>query len=167
MGSLTIGEVARRAGVRPTTIRYWESEKVLPEPRRAGGQRRYDETVLARLAVVRLAQAVGFSVADLRALVDGFDDQGVPPERWRLLAAARLTAVNALIDRAEAMKRQLEASLRCGCITLDSCELATGSRPDGDATPSCSDLASQPRRGREIGDRDAAGYGAGDRPPRP
>lgn len=121
MRAMTIGEVARRAGVRPTAIRYWEGEGVLPPPRRAGGQRRYDEAVLARLAVVRLAQEVGFSVAEMRALVEGFDAEGVAAERWRALAERKLGEVDALIARAEETKRVLAESLRCGCVTLDAC----------------------------------------------
>ena len=126
MGSLAIGEVARRAGVNATAIRYWERAGVLPPPRRVGGQRRYDEAVLARLAVVRLAQEVGFSVSEVRALVGGFDEQGVAPERWRELAERKLGEVDALIARAHGMKRVLEESLRCGCVTLDACELVLG-----------------------------------------
>ncbi len=68
---LTIGEVARRAGVRTSALRYYEEVGVLPPPERKSGQRRYDETVLARLAVVRLAQELGFTVAEIRALGRG------------------------------------------------------------------------------------------------
>ncbi|MBA3414664.1 MAG: MerR family transcriptional regulator [Chloroflexia bacterium] len=125
MGSFTIGEVAQRAGVKATAIRYWEREGVLPPPRRVGGQRRYDEAVLARLAVVRLAQEVGFSVAEVRALVAGFAERGVAPERWRELAERKLAEADALIARAEGMKRVLQASLRCGCaLVLRPCTAA-------------------------------------------
>jgi MerR family redox-sensitive transcriptional activator SoxR len=123
MVSLTIGEVARRAGLRTSAIRYYEEVGVLPPTVRIGGQRRYDEAVLARLAVVRLAQEVGFTIAEIRSLVKGFDEAGVPSARWRQLATHKLTEVDALIARAGQMKRILEASLHCGCVTLDSCAL--------------------------------------------
>ncbi len=123
MKPMTIGEVAERAGVSATAIRYWEREGVLPPPRRVGGQRRYDETVLARLAVVRIAQDVGFTLADIRALVDGFEVEGVAPERWRELASRKLDDIDALIARAEGMRRLLVESLDCGCVTLDACEM--------------------------------------------
>jgi MerR family redox-sensitive transcriptional activator SoxR len=137
MAPMTIGEVAARAGVNPTAIRYWEREGVLPPPRRVGGQRRYDDAVLARLAVVRAAQAVGFTVAETRALVDGFDGEGVAPARWRELAARKLAEVDALIARAEGMKRLLVESLACGCVTLDACELVrqAAERPPRPAQP--------------------------------
>lgn len=128
MGTLTIGEVARRAGLRTSALRYYEEVGVLPPAERLGGQRRYDEAVLARLAVVRLAQELGFSLVEIRALVEGFDDVGVPSERWRELASQKLTEVEALITHAEQMKRLLEESLRCGCLTLDACAVVLARR---------------------------------------
>lgn len=125
---LTIGEVARRAGVRPSALRYYEEVGVLPPAERQSGQRRYDEAVLARLAVVRVAQEVGFTVAEIRALVEGFDQTGVAAERWQKLASRKLTEVDALIAHAENMKRLLEESLRCGCLTLDACALVADLR---------------------------------------
>ena len=63
---LTIGEVARRAGVASSTIRYYESIELLPEPIREHGQRRYDETVLGRLGFVGVAQSAGFSLDQIQ-----------------------------------------------------------------------------------------------------
>ena len=123
MGELTIGEVARRAGLRASAVRYYEDAGILPPAARVSGQRRYDETVLARLAVIRLAQEVGFSVAEIRALVDGFDTAGVASERWQEMARHKLPDVDALMQRAARMKLLLETSLACGCLTLDACQL--------------------------------------------
>src|SRR5918999_1076042 len=115
---LTIGEVAERAGLRTSALRYYEEVGVLPPAERVGGKRRYDEAVLARLAVIRLAQEVGFSVAEIRSLVEGFDEVGVASTRWQELASRKLGEVDALIRRAEHMKLLLEDSLGCGCVTL-------------------------------------------------
>jgi MerR family redox-sensitive transcriptional activator SoxR len=68
MASLTIGEVAARAGVNTSHIRYYEREGVLPEPARTGGQRRYDEAVLHRLAIIDVAQRAGLTLAEIREL---------------------------------------------------------------------------------------------------
>jgi MerR family redox-sensitive transcriptional activator SoxR len=123
MAMLTIGEVAARAGLRTSALRYYEEVGILPAAARIGGKRRYDEAVLARLAVVRLAQEVGFSVAEIRSLVEGFDDAGVASARWQELASRKLNEVDALIRRAEHMKELLVESLGCGCLTLDACRL--------------------------------------------
>jgi MerR family redox-sensitive transcriptional activator SoxR len=139
VGMLTIGEVAKQAGVRPSALRYSEEVGVLPPAQRIGGQRRYDEAVLARLAVVRLAQEVGFSVAEIRSLVEGFADTGVASARWQELAHRKLAEIDALIRRAEHMKQLLAESLACGCLTLDACQLVLRrgeSRPHEQAVPS-------------------------------
>ncbi len=145
---MTIGEVARRAGLRPSTLRYYEEVGVLPPAVRVSGQRRYDVAVMARLAVVRLAQELGFSIAEIRALVAGFDDAGVPSQRWQELATRKLDEIDALIVQAEQMKRLLQESLDCGCLTLDACELVLARQRGASSTntshnqlrPSCSSV---------------------------
>jgi DNA-binding transcriptional MerR regulator len=70
---LTIGEVARRAGVAPSSIRYYERIGLLPEPDRLGGQRRYDADVLGKLGFIGVAQSAGFKLREIRELIDGID----------------------------------------------------------------------------------------------
>src|SRR5262245_24199666 len=57
---LTVGAVARQARLRASAIRYYESAGLLPAPIRVSGWRRYDETILGRLAVIELAKRAGF-----------------------------------------------------------------------------------------------------------
>ncbi|MBA2521483.1 MAG: MerR family transcriptional regulator [Chloroflexia bacterium] len=123
MESLAIGEVARRAGVRTSAIRYYETVGILPPARREHGQRRYDPATVHRLAVVKLAQTVGFSIAEVRDLVAGFEREGLAAERWRESARQKLIEVRAYIERADQMRQVLEDSLRCDCLTLDACPL--------------------------------------------
>ena len=63
---LTIGEVARRAGVRASAIRYYEEAGLLPAPERVGGKRRYDEGILRRLAIIGGAKRAGFTLREIR-----------------------------------------------------------------------------------------------------
>jgi MerR family redox-sensitive transcriptional activator SoxR len=121
MTNLSIGEVAARAGIRPSAIRYYESIGVLPEPRRIGGQRRYEPAVLTRLAVVRMAQEAGFTVAEIVTLFHGFEPGTAASDRWRALAERKVAEIEAQIARAETMRRVLGESLRCNCLTLDEC----------------------------------------------
>ena len=121
MGNLTITEVARRAGLRPSALRYYEEAGLLPPPARASGRRRYDAGVLAELAVIRLAQSAGFTIAETRTFLHGFAPETPPSDRWQELAAEKLPEVEALIARARAMKDILEAGLRCECLALAEC----------------------------------------------
>ena len=126
-GSLSIGEVARSAGVRPSALRYYERVGVLPPPERANGRRRYGgevlREVLRRLAVVRIAQQAGFTISEIRTLLDGFSEDTPPSERWRVLAQSKLPEVEALVERALGMKDLLERGLRCECLSIDDCAL--------------------------------------------
>jgi MerR family transcriptional regulator, redox-sensitive transcriptional activator SoxR len=121
--SWSIGEVAGRAGLKASAIRYYERIGLLPEPERVSGQRRYDDSVLKRLAVIEFAQRAGFTLAETRTLLNGFSASVPPSTRWRKLADRKLPEVEALIARATAMKQLLEEGLDCECLSLDDCGL--------------------------------------------
>jgi MerR family transcriptional regulator, redox-sensitive transcriptional activator SoxR len=120
-GELTIGEVARRAGVKPTTLRYYESLGVLPEPERVAGQRRYTVDVLRRLAIIDVAQRAGFSLEEIAELFSAADEPAF--ERLRAIAERKLPQIESLIARAQAVHRWLEVASACECRTLDVCGL--------------------------------------------
>jgi MerR family transcriptional regulator, redox-sensitive transcriptional activator SoxR len=132
--SMSIGEVARNTGVRPSALRYYESVGLLPRPERANGRRRYDgellREVLDRLAVVRVAQQAGFTISEIRTLLDGFSEDTPPSERWRILARDKLPEVEALVERALSMKDLLERGLRCECLRLEECSLVGNGAPE-------------------------------------
>ncbi|MFL5703226.1 MAG: MerR family transcriptional regulator, partial [Ktedonobacteraceae bacterium] len=96
MEELTIGEVAQRAGIRSSAIRYYESVEVLPVPQRVNGRRRYDARVFERLAVIQMAQQAGFTVAEIRTLFNGFAADTPASARWQELARQKLVEVDAL-----------------------------------------------------------------------
>lgn len=121
MPELAIGEVAARARLQPSAIRYYEAEGLLPKPRRHSGRRVYDPGVLDRLAVIRLARDAGFTLKEIRTLFHGFSARTAAGKRWRTLAERKLPEVEASIARAQAMKRMLETLLECGCLDLDDC----------------------------------------------
>ena len=132
--SMSIGQVASRAGVRPSALRYYESVGLLPPPERKNGRRRYDgevlREVLDRLAVVRVAQQAGFTISEIRMLLDGFAEDTPPSERWRVLAQAKLPEVEALVERALGMRDLLERGLRCECLRLEECALVGKGAPN-------------------------------------
>jgi len=120
---LTIGEVARRAGVATSSIRYYESIGLLPEPDRLSGHRRYDQQVLGKLAFVGVAKSAGFKLDEIKELlraVDGADGMG---DQMRALSHRKLGEVEALLSRAQAMKGWLEVANQCDCETPAECAL--------------------------------------------
>jgi MerR family redox-sensitive transcriptional activator SoxR len=121
--SLTIGQVARRAGLRTSHIRYYEDVGVLPQPERVSGQRRYDDEILHRLAIVDVAQRAGLTLEEIRELTGPREAGHNAGERLRALAERKLPDVEALIERAQAVKRWLEVASTCDCATVDVCAL--------------------------------------------
>ena len=121
--TMRIGEVAAHAGLRSSTIRYYESLGLLPEPERVGGQRRYTIDVLRRLAIIDVAQRAGFSLGEIRELLAATAGREPAYESLRPLAERKLPAIEALIERAQAVRSWLEVASACECDTLDVCAL--------------------------------------------
>jgi MerR family transcriptional regulator, redox-sensitive transcriptional activator SoxR len=121
--TLSIGQVAARAGVNVSAIRYYERHGLLPEPERVAGRRRYTDEAIRRLGVIGVAKRAGFSLAEVRFLLDRTDAGAPAHEQLQALAARKLPEVDALIERAQAMRGWLTIAGACGCDTLDACVL--------------------------------------------
>jgi MerR family redox-sensitive transcriptional activator SoxR len=119
--NLTIGEVARQAGVPASTLRYWESAGLLVAPERVGGKRRYSSQDLRQISLIVLIKRAGFTLAETRIVLSGLSDKTPPPEIWRELAERKLPEIKQTLAEAKAMKKILEEGLRCDCLTLDDC----------------------------------------------
>jgi|SRR5689334_8804268 MerR family redox-sensitive transcriptional activator SoxR len=117
---MKIGELARRAGVAPSAVRYYERAGLLPAPARVSGRRVYAPDALPRLAVIRHARRIGFTIAETRRLVTVFPPAS-PSVRWKALAAAKLESLDALIAHARAMQEMLRLVSRCRCTSWDDC----------------------------------------------
>jgi MerR family transcriptional regulator, redox-sensitive transcriptional activator SoxR len=117
MPNLSIGEVAKRSGVRTSAIRYYEKIGLLPKALRVNGRRRYDEIALERLAIIRFAKRVGFGIADMGVLLNGAP--GRPqPERWRMLAHEKIADLDRLVVEASAVRQMLLSTLDQKCPKL-------------------------------------------------
>jgi DNA-binding transcriptional MerR regulator len=120
---LTIGEVARRAGVATSLIRYYERIGLLPQPDRLHGQRRYDADVLGKLGFIGVAQSAGFKLAEIKQLIEGVDSADGMGKEMRSLSTRKLDEVDALLERTKAMKGWLEVAQQCGCTSPAECVL--------------------------------------------
>jgi MerR family redox-sensitive transcriptional activator SoxR len=120
---MSIGEVATVTGLSQSAIRYYESEGLIAAPARRGGKRDFAPEVVDSVRVIRMARELGFSLEDIRTLLNGFSTNTAPPVVWQQLARRKLPEVNELIQRASAMKRLLEKGLHCNCVTVQDCIL--------------------------------------------
>src|SRR5262249_48278083 len=122
MGQLTISQVAQQIGIHTSAIRYYEQIGLLPPAQRLSGQRRYDSTVLYRLAIIQRARQLGFTLTEIRQLFFGFRDVTHASERWQKLSARKLAELDQLMSGIKAVRRLLkELMTKCRCETLDQC----------------------------------------------
>ena len=118
---ISIGEVGRRTGLRASALRYYERAGLIHVLRRSGGHRVYDPSVLESLALIQLAQDAGFTIREVKALLNGFDQATPASARWQSLAQRKIEEMIARIERANRMRDLLERLLRCECETLGQC----------------------------------------------
>jgi MerR family redox-sensitive transcriptional activator SoxR len=122
MPQLSISEVARTIGIRPSAIRYYEQIGILPPVKRIRGQRRYDSTIVSHLVVIHQARQNGFTLDEIRELFFGFNRGIGPSARWRKLSERKLAELEASIEQIRNVQRRL-SQLRdgCRCKTLEEC----------------------------------------------
>lgn len=116
--TLTIGDVTRRSGIAQTALRYYEQVGLLPAPHRVGGQRRYQESVLMRLEVIRLCKTAGFSLTEIALLLKD-DTAGRPLARE--LAQAKLAEIDGQLESLARARAIIEWGMRCTCPSIMLC----------------------------------------------
>ena len=121
---LSVGQVARRAGVAVSTLHFYESRGLIRSRRNAGNQRRYTRDVLRRVAVIKVAQRTGMP---LSAIAEAL--QALPPDRapsatdWKRLSGQWRAELEERIARLQRLRDQLNGCIGCGCLSLKACPL--------------------------------------------
>jgi MerR family redox-sensitive transcriptional activator SoxR len=122
---LTIGEVAERAGVATSALRFYEREGLIEATRSEGGQRRYHRDVLRRIAFVRAAQHVGLRLEDIRVALADLPGNRTPNARdWERMSRSWRPLVDARIAELERLRDRLDSCIGCGCLSLSACSLS-------------------------------------------
>ena len=122
---LTITEVARRSGVAASALRFYEDRGLIESERAGSGHRRYNRSVLRRIAFIVFAQRVGLTLEEI-----GEELAKLPPDRapnrkdWARLSSTWSSRIDERIAELERLKGSLTECIGCGCLSLDSCQLA-------------------------------------------
>ena len=136
MARLMISQVAQQIGIQASAIRYYEQIGLLPPAQRVSGQRRYDSTVLYRLAIVQQARQLGFTLTEIRQLFFGFREVTRASERWHTLSVKKLAELDQLMNGIKAIRALLRRLMEnCRCNTLDECGRNMLRQVDKDALP--------------------------------
>jgi len=130
-GELSIGDVARRSGVAPSALRFYERRGLIASTRTDGNQRRYDRAVLRRIALVQAGRAAGISLVEIRAALASLPTSRAPGRRdWERLSGRWRNDRDARIETLQALRERLTTCIGCGCLSIDKCELLN---PDDEA----------------------------------
>jgi MerR family redox-sensitive transcriptional activator SoxR len=121
---LTIGEVASRAGVATSALRFYETKGLIESERTDGNQRRYPRATLRRVALIRAGQEVGLSLAELADALETLPHDKTPTKTdWERLSRSWRARLDAQIDELLALRDELTDCIGCGCLSLKSCSI--------------------------------------------
>jgi len=121
---LSVGEVARRGGVAVSALHFWEREGLIEGWRSAGNQRRYERAVLRRVAIIKVAQAVGIPLAEIKARLAALPAGKTPGKAaWARLAAGWRAELDRRIALLTRLRDRLDGCIGCGCLSVDECPL--------------------------------------------
>ena len=121
---LSVGELAKRAGVAVSALHFYERQGLIASRRTAGNQRRYGRDMLRRVAVIRVAQRVGVPLADVGEALATLP-QGRTPTRedWTAMSTRWRAALDGRIAQLERLRDSLSDCIGCGCLSLKVCPL--------------------------------------------
>ena len=121
---LSIGEVAERANVATSALRFYEREGLISSVRTDGGQRRYQREVLRRIAFVRAAQRVGLTLEEVKQALSALPESRTPTTNdWRRLSRTWRPLLDRRIAELERVRDRLDTCIGCGCLSLGVCRL--------------------------------------------
>jgi MerR family redox-sensitive transcriptional activator SoxR len=121
---LTVSEVADRSGFAPSALRFYERLGLVHASRTTGNQRRYERSVLRRLAFIRAARNVGLGLDEVSAALDTLPD-GRPPTRadWARLSRGWRLRLDDQIAALQRLRDGLDSCIGCGCLSLKTCQV--------------------------------------------
>lgn len=122
---LTVGEVASRSGFAASAVRYYEKEGLLKAERTEGGQRRYERSVLRRLAFIRAARNIGLGLDEIRSELAKLPRSRTPTVAdWNRISRGWRRRLDGQIEALIALRDGLESCIGCGCLSLGRCRIS-------------------------------------------
>ena len=122
---LSIGEVAERAGIASSALRFYEAEGLIHADRSDGGQRRYHRDVLRLVAFIRAAQRVGLTLDEIRDALHTLPEKRTPTASdWTRLSKGWRPLLDRRIEEMQRLRDRLDSCIGCGCLSLKTCALS-------------------------------------------
>jgi MerR family redox-sensitive transcriptional activator SoxR len=124
MAEWSVGRVAKRCGVRVSTLHFYEEKGLISSFRNSGNQRRYKADVIRRVSVIKAAQKMGISLASIAEAFATLPDQRTPTQRdWQRLSSKWQQELNTRIAYLERLRDSLTGCIGCGCLSMKNCPI--------------------------------------------
>ena len=121
---LSVGEVAKRAALKVSTLHFYEQKGLIYSSRNQGNQRRYQRNVIRRIAVIKAAQEVGLTLEEIAISLSALPKYAAPNRKqWEQLANNWNELLEHKIQQMRALQRDLGGCIGCGCLSMKSCPL--------------------------------------------
>ena len=121
---LSIGQIATRTGLAVSAIRFYEEQGLVHPLRNPGGQRRFDRADIRRLSFVMISQQLGFTLSEIRALMNRLPDNRTPTKAdWTKISNVFRTTLDQRIQTMTLLRQKLDSCIGCGCLSLSNCKL--------------------------------------------
>jgi MerR family transcriptional regulator, redox-sensitive transcriptional activator SoxR len=138
---LTVGQLSARSGAAISALHFYEARGLIVSRRTAGNQRRYPRHMLRRVAFIRASQRVGLPLATIKQALDQLGDSRTPTRSdWARLSAAWRDDLDARIAQLQRLRDSLTGCIGCGCLSLDTCQLANPGDRLGNEGPGARNL---------------------------
>lgn len=121
---LTVGEVARRAGIATSAVRFYEDQGLISSVRTAGNQRRYPRYVLRRIGIISAARRFGIPLAEVAQVFESLPENRMPGKTdWRKISKRWHERLEARRRELERLEEELVGCIGCGCLSLNTCRV--------------------------------------------
>lgn len=121
---MSVGEVAKRAGIKVSALHFYEQKGLIHSWRNQGNQRRYERGVLRRIAVIKAAQEVGLTLDEIvQSLAHLPKHQAPNRKEWEAMASGWKAMLEHRIQQMKALQEDLGGCIGCGCLSMESCAI--------------------------------------------
>ncbi|MEZ9408581.1 MULTISPECIES: redox-sensitive transcriptional activator SoxR [Vibrio] len=121
---LTIGQLSERSGVAPSALRFYETKGLIASIRTNGNQRRYQSAMLRRIALVQVAQSIGFTLEEITEELSTLPmNQTATKRDWERVAKKWQGQLDSKMAQIKSLQENLTGCIGCGCLSMQKCQL--------------------------------------------
>lgn len=120
----SVGEVVKRSGQPVSTLHFYERNGLISSYRTTGRQRRYHGDVIRRLSIIRFAQDLGISLAEIKDVLGNLPTERIPDrDDWKRLEINWKRLLDRRVQLLQRLGNSLASCIGCGCLSLDQCAI--------------------------------------------